>query len=665
MRFCTFRQRLGRIGLALVIGGTAAFGSALTAGADDSTIWVDLSQEVYAPNTSSSCTGASQLPAIRAAVDALSGTWQSHGTSAGLGPVQYVQLPTEAAASTNPTAYPAADAVVGGVAFAPNGVPFSVNVSARDVAPLALPPFGGPVGSASVGDPATDGGGLPPQATTVNSNRALQDCAPYPASYYDADPATPGAQTLPFWNNLDNSGVSASTLDGVLFEFSQPVYAFGAFFGDLETRPAGDHPTPAYVKFIGADDSVLFEGIVPTSTNPIDDTTCGGGDINTDLLGCGNQSTHWIGFVQPPSGTPIAKVLVVVGDDDSCVQAAHQCDGTTEHLSWIGARVRLAATPPPTTTTSTTSTTAPDTTTSSTSSTSTTVADTTSTTSADPTSTTAADTTTSTTGPDATTSSTTIATGPTTTTPSTALDTTTTSSSIPDSTTTSVPTTSIPDSTTTSAPDTTTSVPATTTSVPDTSTTTTPEPTTTTNTTTTTALETSTTQSHVVSTTTTTTDGGVTTTSSAPSVTTTEPPVTSTTVLGPATTVPATTRPEGPTSTTAASGPAPTTPTTNDQPSANVLGADISSGSPTSAGSASPVAALASTDVAALAHTGATTTPVALIGLVAIVLGTAALALASAQPSTTRRRQPPVLPDAPEGALALAHVVTGVPTWIS
>ena len=63
------------------------------------------------------------------------------------------------------------------------------------------------------------------------SSRTLQDCAPRPQSLYDGSRPQPR-----FWNAL----YGASTdLNAVMFEFPQPVRAFGAWFGDLETRTDG------------------------------------------------------------------------------------------------------------------------------------------------------------------------------------------------------------------------------------------------------------------------------------------------------------------------------------------------------------------------------------------------------------------------------------------
>ena len=270
---------------------------------------VFISTEATAPNSSSSCTGAALLPPLRDAADDLDASWEVAADAEGLTDSYYLQLPIEDPSAANPQTYSFYDDIVGGAQLVPGGVPFTAAVSPRDVALTDIPDYGGTTGVASVGTLMVDGSGNPPQNTTVNSSAAMQDCAPYPTSYWDSDVLTAGAQTLPFWNNVDNSGISANTLDGVLFDFSTPIQAFGAWFGDVESRtvarpedneaplaPRAKEPTPAYLKLFDASGNLIYESVILPSTTPQDDTTCGGPDITTDLLGCGNQSTRWVGL---------------------------------------------------------------------------------------------------------------------------------------------------------------------------------------------------------------------------------------------------------------------------------------------------------------------------------------------------------------------------------
>ena len=83
----------------------------------------------------------------------------------------------------------------------------------------------------------------------------------------------------------------------MLFEFSQPLRSFGAWFGDIETRPGTTtHPeTPAYYKLIGENGTVVAEGVVPTATANLGDPVCGGPDLDSDIVACANQAMRWLG----------------------------------------------------------------------------------------------------------------------------------------------------------------------------------------------------------------------------------------------------------------------------------------------------------------------------------------------------------------------------------
>ncbi len=190
--------------------------------------------------------------------------------------------------------------------------PFSVSISNRDMTNIA-----------DVNDVGQLGGNVEVKSSL---GRSLQDSAPMP----DPDPAAPGGthgwyqvsdgSAWEYWN--ENSGDSA-TRNAVLFTFSPPVPAFGAFFGDLETRTDGGG-TPAELRYKVAGGSVVTQTI-PTSTP--DQSSCGSG-----VAGCGNQTTRWIGL-RGVGGTGIEWVLVIVGDNNQVN------GGQTEHISWVGATV--------------------------------------------------------------------------------------------------------------------------------------------------------------------------------------------------------------------------------------------------------------------------------------------------------------------------------------
>ena len=338
----------------------------------------------------SDCT-PSQITADAAArvdVDAQNDPWEATAAARGLTVVRPATIPVPADPdrvdlSPTPLAVPGSTVTIGA---SYRNVPYA-DIAAYTPAALGSPAVGT--------DPNS---GAAPHSyrnpyTPIPNDGTLQDCSPYPASLYDTSP-TSGVQPARQWNALYGSG---SELDGALFEFSAPVAAFGAWFGDLETRPG----TPAYVKLIADDNTVLWEGPVPASIGPNPTSAqCGGSNTATDPLACGNQTTRWIGFVTQPGDPLVKRMLVTVGDDDDCTQVApSQCDASTEHFGWVGAMI---AEPDPLATTTTTSTTTTSTTSTTTSTTTvppTTVPPTT-------TSTTTTSTTTSTTAAPATTSTT-------------------------------------------------------------------------------------------------------------------------------------------------------------------------------------------------------------------------------------------------------------------
>ncbi|NEP02224.1 MAG: hypothetical protein F6K58_26925 [Symploca sp. SIO2E9] len=176
----------------------------------------------------------------------------------------------------------------------------SVNVSLRNLtdAELALPHS---TGTAATGN------------SRLDSSSTLQSSAPRPASLYNTN-----AQPR-FWN--EGSG-SSSSRNAILFTFSEPVVAFGAWFGDLETR-TDENGTPAILRLLDAEGKRIGDDIIiPTST--LDQSNCG-----SNFRGCGNSTTRWIGFLDPEA--EVKQMLVIVGDDD------FGDFGYREHLSFIGA----------------------------------------------------------------------------------------------------------------------------------------------------------------------------------------------------------------------------------------------------------------------------------------------------------------------------------------
>jgi uncharacterized repeat protein (TIGR01451 family) len=197
-----------------------------------------------------------------------------------------------------------------------------------------------PIGTSAncAGDPRTAG-----LAPAVSFSSSLQSSAPRPASLYN-NTDQPG-----FWNDISAGAPTDGKRNAVRFTFDQPVKAFGAWFGDLETRTDGNG-TPAILRLldaagnrIGADITIaprdIFDAIAPDPETG-NQAVCGG--LANDELGCGNQSTRWVAFVDSSAIPRVKQVLVIVGDDDG---TPGNNDGDSEHLSFIGANAPVATSP--------------------------------------------------------------------------------------------------------------------------------------------------------------------------------------------------------------------------------------------------------------------------------------------------------------------------------
>ena len=183
----------------------------------------------------------------------------------------------------------------------------------------------------------TDKGALGGEAKIKSSlGKSLQDSAPMP----DKDPAGSGGvdgwyrvnnnSAWEYWSELSGSGTSRNA---VLFEFNPPVHAFGAFFGDLETRTDG-FGTPAELRYKIAGGGVFTQTI---STSTSDQSQCGnGGTGGGNFPGCGNRSTRWIGLRDDVN--TFEWIIIIVGDDDN----TGGTQGNTEHISWVGATIAEA-----------------------------------------------------------------------------------------------------------------------------------------------------------------------------------------------------------------------------------------------------------------------------------------------------------------------------------
>lgn len=207
------------------------------------------------------------------------------------------------------------------------------------------------------------------QGDGCNGSPTLQDGAPRPSGISGC-----------YYN--DTFRGSSSHANGLLFHFSEPVRAFGGWFGDLESKPAGttyyaqgrDGGTGsggalAYLRLFFEDGTMQESPIWPTlapagpwtlaETPPSfaldaggDVAYCGGTEQGSPV-GCGNQTTRWIGFVVDDPAKRVVKFLVAVGDDDhsgagpsdgpnvNCANG-QQCNGGTEYLSFIGPTICIA-----------------------------------------------------------------------------------------------------------------------------------------------------------------------------------------------------------------------------------------------------------------------------------------------------------------------------------
>lgn len=134
-------------------------------------------------------------------------------------------------------------------------------------------------------------------------------------------PACLAAIGEPAWN--EDVGREDSR-NAVLFTFDPPVKAFGAWFGDLETR-SDNQGTPALLRLFDSNLKRIGEDLQIPSSTPIQDA------CTQREPGCGNRTTRWIGFVAPDSQA-VSEMLVVVGDDDRL----DKNDGKLEHLGFIG-----------------------------------------------------------------------------------------------------------------------------------------------------------------------------------------------------------------------------------------------------------------------------------------------------------------------------------------
>jgi hypothetical protein len=160
------------------------------------------------------------------------------------------------------------------------------------------------------------------------SGNGMQDDSPRPTSLVSS---TNGFFT--------QSSAGTGARNGILFEFSTPVRAFGAWFGDLETRNIGG--TPAVIRLYDSSGVLISDDNLLTSTADQSQCSLGNGapageiPTSNDFNGCGNDMTRWIGFIAERSQL-VSKMLVVVGDDDLNAGGGNDNNGYSERISFMG-----------------------------------------------------------------------------------------------------------------------------------------------------------------------------------------------------------------------------------------------------------------------------------------------------------------------------------------
>ena len=166
----------------------------------------------------------------------------------------------------------------------------------------------------------------PGTTTCTTSGTSLQGGAPRPTSL-ESNASCSNAAGFAY-ATVGGAGDNLSR-DAVEFTFSRPVLAFGAWFGDLETRTTGGG-VAAVVRLYGPGDVLLSNQQIQPGANYLPQSNC-----NNTYTGCGNNTTRWVGFVADPA-LPVVRMVVIVGDDDA------GGSGFDEGLSFIGPTLDLS-----------------------------------------------------------------------------------------------------------------------------------------------------------------------------------------------------------------------------------------------------------------------------------------------------------------------------------
>lgn len=245
------------------------------------------------------------VPSLAAATP-LQSSEVSGGSSAARAAVTMLKDPFDTAVGSAPAPIVISGSVgaplSGAIGTTPDGVTVSVERARYDTVDPFNPAFVGYSTNPGIGTCGGSGTNMQGSAPRPDVLTGLPDCSDSGMVY----------------NEVSGAGES-TTRDAVELTFSRPVIAFGAWFGDLETRTDGQG-TPAIVYLYGTDGTTLVEQytVVPDAA---DQSVCG----NTSRQ-CGNGSTRWLGFYD----RLVSRMVVVVGDEDA------GGDGTTEGMSFVG-----------------------------------------------------------------------------------------------------------------------------------------------------------------------------------------------------------------------------------------------------------------------------------------------------------------------------------------
>ena len=234
--------------------------------------------------------------ATRSAVTALQNDWRADVVAAGgivEEPVRFLTANYTLGQSISGIVHTAAD----GTTLAIHRTRYTTDAS---------PAFAG--NSTSLGTLQCTGG-------SSEGGQLMQGDAPRPDVLTDGDGCT---GTGGFYYNVINGTGESTTRDAIEFTFGRPVFGFGSWFGDLESRVTGGG-VPALMRLYDESGTLLSETtITPTATTCSNSTT-----------GCGNDTTRWLGFVADPT-EPVSRMVVIVGDEDAAGTA------TAEGISIIG-----------------------------------------------------------------------------------------------------------------------------------------------------------------------------------------------------------------------------------------------------------------------------------------------------------------------------------------